>query len=61
MANLGTHVAIGNAIEVATKDFKDVPAEKWDEMGYNESHIHTDIVSTTDRTVTATLKMDLSW
>ena len=52
-----SHVAIGNAYRSCYKgDFKDVPAEKWDEMGYNESHIHTDIVSTTDRTVTATLE-----
>ena len=44
-------------IEVATRGIlKMYQQKKWDEMGYNESHIHTDIVSTTDRTVTATLE-----
>ena len=31
-------------------------AEEWERLGFNESSVHTDIVSTTDRTVTATLK-----
>lgn len=51
-----THVAIG----MAYKDcYRGNPAhvskEEWREMGYNDSAEHTDIVSTTDRTVTATL------
>ena len=29
--------------------------EQWGELGFNNSTIHTDIVSTTDRTVTAAL------
>ena len=28
---------------------------EWDAMGYNDSPEHTDIISTEDRTVTATL------
>ncbi|MBP7768248.1 aminopeptidase [Candidatus Woesebacteria bacterium] len=51
-----THLAIG----MAYKDcYRGNPArvkpEQWAAMGYNESAEHTDIVSTTDRTVTATL------
>lgn len=30
--------------------------EEWEERGYNDSVVHTDIMSTTDRTVTATLE-----
>jgi aminopeptidase len=30
--------------------------EDWAAMGYNESVVHTDIISTENRTVTATLK-----
>ena len=30
--------------------------EEWENMGYNDSVVHTDIMSTTDRTVTATCK-----
>ena len=29
--------------------------EEWERLGYNTSVVHTDIVSTTDRTVTAVL------
>ena len=29
--------------------------DDWDKMGYNDSSVHTDIISTTDRTVMATL------
>ena len=34
---------------------KSCPEELWEELGYNDSIVHTDIMSTTDRTVTATL------
>lgn len=37
----------GNSIKVNKKD--------WDKMGYNESSVHTDIISTTDRIIIATL------
>ncbi len=51
-----THVAIGSAYRDCFRgDVKAVTEVEWDEMGYNNSPEHTDIVSTTDRTVTATL------
>jgi aminopeptidase len=51
-----THLAIG----MAYKDcYRGNPAivkpEEWEAMGYNDSPEHTDIISTTDRTVTAHL------
>jgi aminopeptidase len=51
-----THVALGSAFRecllgIAPKSDKD-----WDKLGFNDSVVHHDIVSTTDRTVTATLK-----
>ena len=30
--------------------------EEWERLGFNNSSVHTDIVSTSDRTVTATLR-----
>ncbi|MFA9288265.1 MAG: aminopeptidase [Weeksellaceae bacterium] len=51
-----THVALGMAYRDSFNgDVKSVKEEQWKEMGYNDSVIHTDIISTTDRTVTATL------
>jgi aminopeptidase len=51
-----THIALGQAIP-ATYDGDPgaVADEEWRRLGFNRSAIHTDIVSTTDRTVTATL------
>jgi aminopeptidase len=52
-----THLALGNAYQdtfdgdAATLDDAD-----WERLGFNRSVIHTDIVSTTDRTVTAIMK-----
>ena len=51
-----THIAVG----MAYKDcYRGNPAEikdkEWANMGFNNSSVHTDIVSTTDRTATATL------
>ena len=52
-----THVAVGNAYKDCFKgDIKTTTTEQWQEFGYNESVIHTDIVSTENRTVTATLQ-----
>jgi aminopeptidase len=51
-----THMALGSAYK---DSYPGNPAKiseaRWKEMGYNESVIHTDIVATTQRTVTATL------
>ncbi len=52
-----THVAIGMAYkDTYPGDISSVTDKQWDEMGYNDSAEHTDIISTTNRTVTATLK-----
>ncbi len=52
-----THLALGSAYK---DSYPGDPAEVtdigWKEMGYNESVIHTDIVATSRRTVTATLE-----
>ncbi len=51
-----THVAIGMAYKDCYRSDPSKPTQKeWQEMGFNDSPEHTDIVSTTDRTVTATL------
>jgi aminopeptidase len=50
------HLAIGSAYRDCYRaDPKEVTREEWEEMGFNDSPEHTDIVSTTDRTVEATL------
>ena len=52
-----THVALGSAYkDCYDGDQKKVTAAGWKKLGYNESVVHSDIISTTDRTVTATLK-----
>lgn len=52
-----THLALGNAYQDAYDgDPSELGEEDWRRLGFNESAIHTDIVSTTDRTVTATLR-----
>ena len=51
-----THLALGSAYRDSfVGDPKNVLEDKWAEMGFNDSSVHTDIVSTTDRKVTATL------
>ena len=51
-----THVAIGMAYKDCYRGNPSKPTQKeWQEMGFNDSPEHTDIVSTTDRTVTATM------
>lgn len=52
-----THLALGRAYQSCYDgDPGEVDAEEWRRLGFNESSVHTDIVSTTDRTVTATLR-----
>ena len=53
-----THIALGNAYkDTFTGDMSKVTDEQWAEMGYNSCpKVHTDIVSTTNRTVTAILR-----
>jgi aminopeptidase len=51
-----THLAVGMAIKNAYDgDADTVSEQEWDRLGFNDSVVHTDIVSTTDRTVTAVL------
>jgi aminopeptidase len=51
-----THVALGESYrDTYDGDAATVPEEQWAELGFNSSSIHNDIISTTDRTVTATL------
>jgi aminopeptidase len=52
-----THVALGNAYTASYPGNQArVTKAQWKKMGYNTSIVHTDIISTEDRTVTATLK-----
>jgi aminopeptidase len=52
-----THIALGNAYkDTYPGDIGAIGEDQWIEMGYNQCpKVHTDIVSTTNRTVTATL------
>lgn len=51
-----THLALGRAYKDSfAGDMSGVTDKEWDEMGFNDSPEHTDIISTEDRTVTATL------
>jgi aminopeptidase len=51
-----THLAIGMAYKDCYRGDASLVAEnEWEEMGFNDSAEHTDIISTTDRTVTAVL------
>ena len=53
-----THIALGNAYkDTFTGDMATVSEEQWAAMGYNSCpKVHTDIISTSDRTVTARLR-----
>jgi len=52
-----THIALGNAYhDCFAGDPATVSESEWDRLGFNNSSVHTDIVSTSDRTVTATLR-----
>lgn len=51
-----THLALGMSYHDCYKgDPSKVSKEEWAKLGYNDSSVHTDIISTTDRTVTAYL------
>lgn len=52
-----THLALGNAYhDCYAGDPGQMNEEDWEELGFNSSSVHTDIVSTTPRTVTAHMK-----
>ena len=52
-----THLAVGAAYRDSyTGDPSKVSEEEWESMGYNNSVVHTDIVATSNRKVTAYLE-----
>jgi aminopeptidase len=52
-----THIALGRSYQDAyAGDPATVSKTDWEQLGFNSSSVHTDIVSTTDRLVTATLR-----
>jgi aminopeptidase len=52
-----THIALGRSYQDAFDgDPASLAPEDWRELGFNDSSVHTDIVSTSDRVVTATLR-----
>jgi aminopeptidase len=52
-----THLALGRSIEeLYTGDVAGATPEHFAALGFNSSSIHVDIISTSERTVTATLK-----
>lgn len=55
--NGNTHIAVGAAYRDSyTGDQTSVSETEWEAMGYNNSVVHTDIVATSNRVVTAYLK-----
>jgi aminopeptidase len=52
-----THIAVGRSYrDTYDGDPNGVAPEEWERLGFNQSVVHTDIVSTTDRTITAVLE-----
>lgn len=55
--NGNTHIALGNSYhDCYAGNPNKVSKKTWEKLGYNNSSVHTDIVSTAPRTVTAYLK-----
>jgi aminopeptidase len=51
-----THLAVGKSIQQCYDgDAEALSETDWERLGFNDSVVHTDIVSTTDREVTAVL------
>ncbi|HPT65846.1 MAG TPA: aminopeptidase [Candidatus Woesebacteria bacterium] len=52
-----THIALGSAYkDTYSKKLDKLTPKDWENLGFNDSAVHTDIIATSDRTVTATLK-----
>jgi aminopeptidase len=52
-----THIAVGRSYQDAFDgDPAEVAEDEWERLGFNQSSVHTDVVSTTDRRVTALLR-----
>ncbi len=55
--NGNTHLALGKSYhDCYSGDPGTVSADDWERLGFNDSSVHTDIISTAPRTVTAILK-----
>ncbi len=55
--NGNTHLALGSSYhDCYTGNPAKLSPKDWERLGYNDSSVHTDIISTTPRTVTAHLK-----
>jgi aminopeptidase len=51
-----THLAVGKAYhDACSEDTKNMKPEDFEKLGFNDSPEHTDLIATTDRTVTAVL------
>ncbi|HUC20455.1 MAG TPA: aminopeptidase [Candidatus Polarisedimenticolaceae bacterium] len=51
-----THIAVGKSYQDCYDgDPAPVSKEEWERLGFNDSSVHTDMITTADRTVTATL------
>jgi aminopeptidase len=56
-AHGNTHIALGRSYQDAyAGDPAPLSQEDWQRLGFNSSSVHTDVVSTTDRVVTASLR-----
>ena len=52
-----THIALGSSFKDAcSQKINKLTPKDWQDLGFNDSAVHTDIIATTDRIVTATLK-----
>ena len=52
-----THIALGASFhDCYDGDSSKVAKKRWEKLGFNDSVVHTDIISTTDRIITARLK-----
>jgi aminopeptidase len=52
-----THIALGRAYHDSYEgDPSSLSAAQWEALGFNSSSVHTDVVSTSERTVTAQLR-----
>jgi aminopeptidase len=55
--NGNTHIALGNSYHDCFAGRPDKMKERdWEKLGFNDSPVHTDIISTAPRTVTAFMK-----
>ena len=56
-ANGNTHLALGKSYQdCCIEDPGELSLKDWEDLGFNDSSVHTDIISTAPRTVTAHLK-----